>query len=76
MNTATATNDLVPCYEFIEDDTKHRWIYFAPHDLDYDVFKSFPKVVAYRGNKYQKMSFNTDRGHIAYKQVLHVATAA
>lgn len=73
MHTATAMNAFVPTADGIYDGV--RWIQFGMNTETYEEFKSFPRVMAYDGLTFQKMSWNSDNHTVTYKHVGKVATA-
>jgi hypothetical protein len=53
-----------------------RWLQFSMNTETFDEFKAFPRVLAYDGKHFQKMSWNSDYHTITYKEVGKVATPA
>jgi len=49
------------------------WFLTPVHNLSYDSYCALPRVVAFNGKSYTKMSFNTDTGTVAYKESRDVA---
>jgi hypothetical protein len=44
------------------------WLQTEVHDLDFAKYKALPSVVECNGKTFRKMSFNTDRGTVSYKE--------
>lgn len=74
MSNATILDAYVPTDDATFDG--YRWLRFGMDSDSYDEFKSWPRVLAYDGKMFQKMSWNSDNKTISYKQVLKVATPA
>ena len=74
MNTATAIHAFVPTADQTFDGV--RWIQFGMNTETHDEFKGFPRVVSYDGKTFQKMSWNSDRHTITYKEVGKIAVPA
>lgn len=73
MSNATAVNAFVPTKDGIYDG--FRWLQFGMNTETYEEFKGWPRVLAYDGKFFQKMSWNSDNHTITYKEVRKVATA-
>ena len=74
MNTATALPAFVPTAYGTYDGVK--WMQFSMDTETHDEFKAWPRVMAYDGKTFQKMSWNSDRHTITYKEVGKIAVPA
>ena len=73
MSNAIALPAFVPTAYGTYDGVK--WLQFSMDTETHDEFKAWPRVMAYDGLTFQKMSWNSDRHSITYKEVGKVATA-
>jgi len=54
--------------EFTPDGVCEDWMWVYDSVLDFQKYKSYPKVVEYSGERYYKMSYNSDTNKVNYRK--------